>query len=345
MREVVSGVTQKGVLLVNLGTPDAATPAAVRRYLKEFLSDPRVVDLAAPLRWFLVNAIILPLRPKASSLAYRSIWEKRGSPLKFHSMDLVEKLRMSLPEHIHVELAMRYQNPSIAAALRSMAARHVTSLTVLPLFPQYSSAAWGSAVEKVFAEAKKAWNVKAIKIIEPFYDHPKFIRAIAARFREQIREGTFDKVLISFHGLPERHCMKSDPTGQHCLKQTNCCNKIHGANVFCYRAQCVATARAVARELNLSEDQWELGFQSRLGRTPWIKPYTDERVVSLAKSGVKRLVVISPSFVADCLETLEEIGIRAQKQFVQHGGEELRLVPALNSSEPWVDAVLEMMDS
>jgi len=331
-------------MLVNLGTPDTTKTTDVRRYLREFLSDPRVIDISPVGRWLLLNLIILPFRPKASAEAYRKIWTEAGSPLFFHGMDLAEKVSAAIGDDVRVELAMRYQHPSIRSVLGRFRASGIDRIVVVPMFPQYSSAAWGSAVEKVFVEANCLWNVPTIQVVPPFYDHPAFIEACAAMARPVLEELEPDRVLMSFHGLPERHVRKSDEAGgTHCLASGTCCDKMVPANRYCYRAQCFATARAIAASLNLSAADYEVTFQSRLGRSPWIKPYTDLRVNELAEAGVKRVAVLSPSFVADCLETLEEIGLRARDDFRARGGEELRLVPSLNADDLWVRALLDIV--
>lgn len=331
-------------MLVNLGTPDTSETSDVRRYLRVFLSDPRVIDISPMRRWLLLNLIILPFRPKKSAEAYRKIWTERGSPLLFHGQDLVERVSAVLGEAVPVELGMRYQNPSIRCALARLRDAGVERVVMFPLFPQYSSAAWGSAVEKVFVEANRLWNVPAIQVVPPFYEHPAFIEACASVARPVLAGLKPDRVLMSFHGLPERHCVKSDEShGGHCLSSGTCCDKIVDANRYCYRAQCFATARAIAKCLDLSTDEYEVTFQSRLGRSPWIRPYTDIRVQELAKSGVKRVAVLCPSFVADCLETIEEIGLRARDDFRARGGDDLWLVPSLNSEDFWVDGVVDIM--
>ena len=332
-----------GLLLVNLGTPDSPEVPDVRRYLKEFLSDPRVLDIGAAKRAIVLNAFILPFRPKESAEAYRTIWTERGSPLLTNGIDLAEKVRAELGDDVQVEVAMRYQNPSIASALTKFRESGVDQITVFPLFPHNSSSAWASAVEKVFVEAAKGWDIPSLRVVPPFYDHPDFIGAFASVGRPVLDEFRPDRVLLSYHGLPERHVIKSDQSGgRHCLQSGDCCAQIVQANRLCYRAQCYATSRALAAALELEDDTWEVAFQSRLGRDPWIQPYTDERVEELAKSGVKRLAIFSPAFVADCLETLEELAIRAKEDFVAAGGEDLKLVPSLNSSPEWVRAVLSI---
>ncbi|UCE60768.1 MAG: ferrochelatase [Phycisphaerales bacterium] len=333
-----------GVLLVNLGTPDSPTTADVRRYLKEFLLDSRVIDIPTFQRNLLVRGIILPFRPKASAEAYRKIWTKRGSPLLYHTQDLAAKLSLSIGDGVPIEIGMRYGNPSIRSGLLRLLERDINRIVVFPLFPQYSSASWGSAVARVYRVASTLGNVPAVQVVPPYYDHAAYISACATIAEATLDDFAADRVMMSFHGLPERQLRKSDDTRDgYCLTQSDCCGRIVPENRNCYRAQSFATARALAERLGLSEDRYEVTFQSRLGRTPWIRPYTDERARALAESGVKRLAVLSPSFAVDCLETIEEIGIRAAEDFVKHGGEELRLVPSLNSEDVWVSAVARIL--
>jgi ferrochelatase len=331
-----------GLLLVNLGTPESPKPEDVRPYLREFLSDPRVIDIGAVPRWLLLNLFILPFRPRRSGEAYEKIWTDRGSPLLFHTLDLAEKVQKRCGEGVVVDVAMRYGNPSIPNAMERFKRRAIDRIVVLPLYPQYSAAATGSSIEKVFAEASKRWNTPFLQVVPPFYEHKAFIDACVGVARPVLAEGPWEKVLFSFHGLPERHCQKSDDTGAHCLKSADCCDLIVEANRNCYRAQCFATARALASGLGIPDDRRIVCFQSRLGRTPWIRPYTDEVVVDLAKSGVKRAVILSSAFVADCLETIEELGIRAADSFIAAGGESLRLVPSVNSTDAWADGVVTL---
>ena len=333
-----------GLLLINLGTPASTDVPDVRRYLAEFLSDPRVIDINPVGRALLLHGIILRFRPKASAEAYRTIWTERGSPLLFHTVDLAAKVAERLGPSCQVVTAMRYQQPSIEAGMQALAEAGVDRVVALPLFPHYSSAAWGSAAEEVYRVASAGWNVPCVQLVPPFYDHPAFIEAFAEVGRARLDDFKPDKVLFSYHGVPERHCTKSDLTGAHCLKRADCCDALVKANRNCYRAQCYATTRALAEALGLSAEQHEVSFQSRLGRTPWIQPYTDVRVVELAQAGVKRLAVYSPAFVADCLETLEEIAIRAKEDFQAHGGEDLLLIPSLNAEDVWADGVVRMVE-
>jgi ferrochelatase len=338
-----------GVLLLNLGTPASPGVADVRRYLREFLSDPRVLDINPVGRWALLNLIILPTRPAKSGAAYASIWGSAGeesgsgSPLLVHSVRLTEGVRKLLGPNYVVELGMRYGQPSIPSALQKLVAADLERIVVLPLFPQYSSAATGSAIERVYEIAGRAWNVPPIESLGAFYEHPGFIDAFATVARPHLASFHPDFVLFSYHGLPERHMRKSDTSGRHCLQSPGCCDRIVAANRHCYRAQCYATTRALAAQLQLSPDRHGVSFQSRLGRTPWIQPYTDLVLPELARMGKKRLAVMCPAFVADCLETVEEIGIRAKEQWRGLGGEDLLLVPSLNAEPAWIEAVAELV--
>lgn len=327
-----------GLLLVNLGTPDAPTPAAVRRYLREFLGDPRVLDLNAVGRALLLHLVILPRRPAQSAHAYASIWDpERGSPLMFHSRDLAAAVADRLGPAWHVELAMRYGRPSLGVALHAFAESGVERIVVLPLFPQYATSSTGTAVARIMELAGERWNVPALDFVPAFHDDPGFLAAFEHVARPVLAELRPDHVLFSFHGLPVRQILKSDHGRTVCLQHETCCDE--GNNPYCYRAQSFATARALASRLGIAGERYTICFQSRLGRTPWIEPHTDRVIDRLARAGVKRVAVMCPAFVADCLETLEEIGIRARQQFRAAGGEELALVPSLNATAPWVDAV------
>jgi ferrochelatase len=332
-----------GVLLLNLGTPDSPRVSDVRRYLREFLSDPRVIDIGPAVRWLLLNLIILPVRPRKSAKAYKLVWGQDGSPLLAHSQRLTEGVRRSLGDSYVVELGMRYGSPSIPAALARLIAAQPARLIVLPLFPQYSSAATGSAVERVYDVLNQGWNMPPVSTVGSFYDDPGFIAAFTKVAKRQLDAFRPDFVLFSYHGLPERHVRKSDPGGKHCLQRIDCCEVIVPENRYCYRAHCFATTRALAFTLGLGANDHSVAFQSRLGRTPWLRPYTDLVLPELAQAGRKRLAVICPAFVADCLETLEEIGIRARDQWKSLGGEDLLLVPSLNAEPAWVEAVARMV--
>jgi ferrochelatase len=327
-----------GVLLINVGTPDAPRAAEVRRYLREFLSDPRILDISAVGRWLLLNLIILPFRPRRSALAYRSVWLPEGSPLMHYSRRLVEALRAAMPE-ADIELGMRYGEPSLERGLDALRARGCDRIVAVPLYPQYAASTTGSSVEALYRAAGEPWNTPFLTVVPPFYDHPDFIDAVARVGAPVLEDFRPDHVMFSFHGVPERHVRKSDPSGMHCLVQPGCCDAIGPTNRNCYRAHCVATAGALRDRLGLKLEDTTISFQSRLGRTPWIKPFTDDEIVALARRGVRRLAVFCPAFVADCLETLEEIGIRAAESFTAAGGEALRLVPCLNDHPVWVRAL------
>ena len=331
-----------GILLLNLGTPDAPRSGEVRRYLREFLSDPRVIDIPAPVRFGLVNGIIAPFRAPKSAEAYRKVWMEEGSPLLVHSKNLRDGIAKAMPE-TPVALAMRYGNPSIASGLDELVAAGCDRVLAAPLYPQYASSSTGSSLDKVYTEAAKRWNTPYIEALPAFYEDPRFLNAVATIGLPILKEMQPERVLFSYHGLPERHCTKTDPTGAHCLASQDCCAAIVEANRNCYRAQCFATTRGLREMMGLQEATSPITFQSRLGRTPWIQPYTDEVVVQLAKEGVKRVAVFCPAFVADCLETIEEIGMRALEDFQAHGGEELRLIPSLNATPVWVRALSDML--
>lgn len=336
---------RKGLLLVNLGTPEAPQAGPVRRYLREFLNDPRVVDIHPLGRWLLLNLIILPFRPARSAEAYRSIWTEEGSPLLVHGRALARAVAQRLEGEYEVELAMRYGHPSVPEAVERLRARGVRHFTLLPLYPQEAPSSYGSSVARVYEVLAKGWDVPVVRVVPPFYEHPAFLEAFATVARPVVAQARADHVLFSFHGVPERHVRKSDPTqGRHCLASTSCCDVVNEASRHCYRAQCHVTARGLAERLGLEAGRWSVSFQSRLGRTPWVRPYTDLVLPELARRGVKRLAVMCPAFVADCLETLEEVGMRAREQFVREcGGESLTLVPSLNAHPAWVEALVRLV--
>jgi ferrochelatase len=320
-----------GLLLINLGTPDAPTTPAVRRYLREFLSDPRVIDIGAVARWILLNVFILPTRPAKSAHAYQQIWDG-GSPLLLHSKDLAAGVQRALGDAWRVELAMRYGNPSIEAGLAELAG--CERIVVLPLFPQYAASSTATASARVMELASARWDVAPLDIVPAFHADDGFLAAWTEVARPALAEARPDHVLFSFHGLPERQIRKSGDA--RCLTD-GCCERSMST---CYRAQCFATARALVERLAIGDHT--VCFQSRLGRTPWITPHTDVLLDELPKRGVKRLAVMCPAFVADCLETLEEIGLRARAQFKAAGGDELVLIPSLNATPAWIDAVAKI---
>ncbi|HEV8544004.1 MAG TPA: ferrochelatase [Verrucomicrobiae bacterium] len=332
---------QQGLLLVNLGSPDSPSVPDVRRYLREFLMDKRVIDAPYPVRFGIVHFGILPKRPHQSSEAYQSIWTAAGSPLVVTSRRLQDVLRHNLG--IPVELAMRYQSPSVEHAVNSLVTRGVREIILFPLFPHYAMSSYETAIEKVRSVVSKQRERISLKVIEPFYSDPGYISALVDS-AEPFLAREFDHLLFSFHGLPERHLRKSDPTRCHCLKSQNCCEVPSPAHKTCYRAQTLQTARLFAEAAGLPRGKYSIAFQSRLGRDPWMQPYTDYELERLAKAGVSKLLVICPAFVTDCLETLEEIGIRGRETFSRAGGAELTLIPCLNNHPSWIRTVQKIVN-
>ena len=328
-----------GVLLVNLGTPDQPTTAPVRRYLRQFLSDPRVLSLPQPLRWLLLNAVILPFRPRRSAEAYRAIWTPEGSPLLVHSESLSREVARQLGGRFEVRLAMRYGRPSIEQGLEELETACVDRIVVLPLFPQYAAAVTASVSAAVFDALQQRVDIPPVEVLGPFYDEPDFATAWARIVGPELERFEPDLVLFSYHGLPESQIRQSDPQSGHCLSSPDCCEKPGMSLSRCYRAQCLATTRSLQTALALEPDRIQTAFQSRLGRTPWIGPQTDRILDGLAADGVRRLAVLCPSFVCDCLETLEEIGIRLREQWQAAGGESLWLAPCPNGDPRMAAAV------
>ena len=302
--------------------------------------DGRVLDAPWPIRFCVVHFTILPSRPKESAHAYSKIWTDEGSPLIVTSQHVRQRLqdRLSVP----VELAMRYQHPSIEEAVTSLASQGVTETFLIPLFPHYAMSSYETAVVRVQEIARQAAPGMTIEVMPPYYNRPDYIRALVASAREAL-DTPHDHVLFSFHGLPERHMRKADPTGHHCLTAPNCCETPSAAHKTCYRAQCFTTVRDFVATAGIPAGKYSVSFQSRLGREPWMQPYTDEVLVRLAQSGVSRLLVLCPAFVADCLETLEEIGMRGRDSFLQAGGTELTLVPCMNEHPLWIEALRRMV--
>jgi ferrochelatase len=337
-------MSRVGVLLINLGTPDAPKPEAVGRYLRQFLMDGFVIDVPKPLRWFLVNVMIVPRRKGQSAKAYQKVQLPGGSPLLVYTRELAEKVAARLAvdgDRFVVEYAMRYGNPSIASSLERLRSHDVSRIIVMPMYPQFAESSYRTAVEETQKRAGELGLADRLSFGPVFYDRPGFINAYAGRVRETVRAWPVEHFVFSFHSLPVRHLKKLDARQSHCLIKSDCCDAISAVNQNCYRAQCIFTARAIARELGLRDDGYTISFQSRLGRAEWLGPQTEEVLKDLADAGFNRVAVACPSFVADCLETVEEIGIRARNNFVQAGGEELRLVPSLNSDPEWVEAVVD----
>ncbi len=329
-----------GILLVNLGTPDSPSVPDVRKYLKEFLLDERVIDIPAPQRNLLVRGIIAPFRAPKSAKLYAQIWKENGSPLLSFSVLLKNKLQQKLGKNFLVELAMRYQSPSIKNGLDILKKTNCSKIIVIPLFPQYSSAANGSVVEKVMNVIKSNPVFPELRFTGSFHHQPLFIKAFS-EIGKKYEPAGYDHIIFSFHGLPERQISKSLPDF-NCLSEI-CCITFTLQNHLCYRAQCFETARAIAESLNIPDKKYTVCFQSRLGKTPWIKPYSDEVIKQLAGKGVKKILAFSPAFVADCLETIYEIGVEYNSLFIEHGGEKIQLVESLNDSDLFIECIEEMI--
>lgn len=324
-----------GVLLLNIGSPEKPERGAVARYLRKFLGDPRVIDMPALFRWILVNLIIVPFRAAKSAKRYLSIWTPQGSPL----ISIANAQAVGLAKELGVEVAaaMRYSEPSLEGALDRMLAAGTTRLVLLPMYPQYAAASTASAIDGVFQHLAKKSYVPQVRTIDAFYGDPAWLDAAAARIKAVCAEMNADHVLLSYHGLPLNQLQDTTrPTGGVC-GTNGCCDRITMANASCYRAQCVATSTALTQRV--PGIPASTAFQSRIKGRQWIEPFTDVVLIELAKKGVKRLAVACPSFVADCLETLEEIGVEARDTFKAAGGEDLRLVPCVNDDPAFVAAL------
>jgi len=334
-------MASKVILLLNIGTPQEASSDAVKHYLREFLNDSRVINIPSLIRKFLVNFIIVPFRYKTSTRAYRSVWMQEGSPLLALSQRMRDALQKKLGDDYHVKIAMRYGQPNIDNVLSELS--DFKSIIVIPLYPQYSSAATGSSVAKVMQYYEQQWNIPQLDIVGDFYNHPGFIKSYAARIRHAMHDQNDYHYLFSYHGLPENHVIKS---GCHTsCDHLNACPSVEIQNQYCYRAQCFETSRMLARELQLTDQQYHVAFQSRLGRTPWIKPYTDLLLSELIQKNIRRIAVVCPSFVVDCLETLEEVNIRLRDQWMKLGGEAFITVPCLNDDEVWISSLADLIQS
>lgn len=328
-----------GVLLVNLGTPDSPSVSDVRSYLSQFLNDPRVIDIPWLLRKILVNLIIVPFRAPKSAKIYKKLWTSDGSPLLVYSNKVKALLQRELGEAIDVHLAMRYKNPSIPDVLEVMRKANYEKIIVLPMFPHYASASTGSALEEVMRVINTWWVIPELKIISQYYNHPDFIDASVSR-GQQYDINAYDHVLFSYHGLPERHVNKVYNEGL--CTDHDCENEITEENKYCYKATCYATTRLLAERLNIPKEKYTVCFQSRLDKE-WLKPFSDKVVEECAKKGMKKILVFSPAFTADCLETIIEIGDEYQEIFKEHGGEKVQLVESLNDHPTWVKCLKELV--
>ncbi len=333
---------KKGILLVNLGTPDSPSVPDVRRYLNEFLMDGRVIDIPAWRRFFLVRGIIVPFRAPNSAKLYRAVWnDETGSPLLHYSLLQQRLLQERLGDEYHVELAMRYQNPSIASALARLRPMNLEQLRIIPLFPQYASASTGSVIDKVM-ELMRSWHTfPEVSIVNDFYDNERMIDVFAENARKHDLTA-YDHVLFSYHGLPVRQLNDVTPDGSHRCETAGCRERIDEHNRYCYVAQCYATTRLLAGKIGIDADRYTVCFQSRLGKTPWVEPYTTDALKAVAANGAKRLLVFSPAFVADCLETIYEIGTEYATEFKALGGEQVQLVESLNDHPLWITALQQL---
>ena len=325
----------KGVLLVNLGSPNSTDPKDVKKYLDEFLMDERVIDVPFWLRSFIVRGIILNTRPKKSAAAYKKIWWDEGSPL----IVLSERLQAKVQDKtdIPVGLAMRYGNPSIKSGLQELYDKGVRDLLLVPLYPQFAMATTETIVVLAEELRKEFFSDMKITDVPAFYNKPEYIKALSNSIKDYLSDKEYDHIMFSYHGVPERHIRKSDVTKSHCKIDGSCCNTPSKAHEFCYRHQCFQTTKNVMNELGLEEDKVTTTFQSRLGVDPWLQPYTDRTLVNKAeKDGVKKLAIVTPAFVSDCLETLEEIAMEGKEEFLEAGGEEFYTVPCINDNDEWV---------
>jgi ferrochelatase len=331
--------TKTGVLLVNLGTPDSPSVSDVRSYLSQFLNDPRVIDIPWLFRKILVNLIIVPFRAPKSAKIYQKLWTDKGSPLLYYSQRVRELLQAELGEKFDVFLAMRYKNPSIPDVLDQMRKNNYARIIVVPMFPQYSSAASGSALDEVMRVLRTWWVIPEIRMVSQYYAHPLFLQGFVERARKYNLDD-YDHILFSYHGLPERQVDKVYDSGL--CTDHDCENEITEENKYCYKATCYATTRLLAEKLSIARDRYTVCFQSRLDKK-WLRPFSDEVVEDCAKKGMKKILVFSPAFTADCLETIIEIGDEYQEIFTHHGGEKVQLVESLNDHPLWIQCLKDIV--
>lgn len=316
-----------GILLTNLGTPDAPEPKALKRYLAEFLWDPRVVEVPRPIWWFILHGVILNIRPRRSAKAYQTVWTERGSPLLFHTQDQCDAIRSQMQEHygddVVVEFAMRYGNPSIASALQKLEDQGVRRLLVLPLYPQYSGATTASTFDAIAKDFTGRRWLPELRMINHYHDYEPYIDALAEQIRaHRAAHGSAEKLLFSYHGVPKKYLLRGDP----------------------YHCECFKTTRLVAEKLGLGKDDYMTTFQSRFGREEWLKPYTDHTLKALAADGVKSVQIVCPGFASDCLETIEEIGEENRDYFLEAGGTDYQYIPALNASPDHISALTQLLE-
>ena len=328
--------------MINLGSPDSTSIKDVRKYLDEFLMDERVIGKSYWFRWFLVKVIILNTRPRKSAKAYKKIWWKEGSPLIVLSKRLFDKVTKLVK--FPVALAMRYGSISIFKGLKELDDKGVKNITVLPLYPHYAMSSYETVVEKVKDEVKTNFPHLKIKTVEPFYNDKKYIDLLCKKIKSTISKIEYDHILFSYHGIPISHLKISDPTNSHCYKVKDCCNNHSDAHKFCYKHQVLETTELVIKKLKINKNKYSNAFQSRLPNEAWLKPYTDDELVRLAKEGKKKLVIVTPAFVTDCLETLEEIAMEGKEEFLEAGGESYHYVPCLNDDDDWAKLISKWSD-
>jgi len=330
-------MARKAVLLLNLGSPDSTSVQDVRRYLKEFLLDERVIDSGPILRNLLVRGIILPTRPKRTAAAYSKVWTNKGSPLIVTSEQVQKKVQEQI--NLPIELAMRYGSLSIPDAISRLKAQEIEELYIMPMYPHYAMSSYETVLVRVQEELKIQVPSITWTVLQPFYKDEDYISALVESSRPYITED-LDKVLFSFHGIPERHMVKADSSHAHCMTTPDCCNVCHPAHSTCYRHQCFETVKAMTHKLGLPMGKQAISFQSRLTKEPWLRPFTDHVLEAFPKQGVKRIAVICPSFVTDCLETLEEIEMEGRKEFLAAGGEFFTMIPCLNEHPAWISMLV-----
>jgi ferrochelatase len=333
---------RRAILLMNLGSPDSTAVKDVRRYLNQFLMDGRVIDMPLISRALLVRGIIVPFRAPKSAEAYKSIWTKDGSPLIVLTKQLQAALQQQVPEP--VAIAMRYGSPSPKQAFDALAKAHpnLEEVILLPLYPHYAMSSYETAVAYARKQYEQSGYGFKLTVIKPFYNEPQYIEALSANIRPWLTN-EYDHILFSYHGIPARHILKTDITGNHCLKQTDCCNTQSEACRFCYRHQVITTTKLVTAQLRIPENKYSISFQSRLGKG-WLEPFTDIRLEEMPKEGIKKLLIVSPAFVSDCLETLEELEERGRETFMHAGGESYKMIPCLNTHPNWVSTIAQWVN-
>ena len=332
----------KGILLNNLGSPDSTEIKDVKKYLDEFLMDERVIDIDYWKRYILIKGIILNFRPKKSAKAYKKIWWDEGSPLVVISERFTEKIKQKID--IPVELAMRYGSMSMEKGIKNLVDKGVTEIFLVPLYPHYAMSSYETVVVKASEIIAEKYPNVVLDVLPPFYSKPAYIKAMSDNIANHLKDFDYDHVLFSYHGIPERHIKKSDPTKSHCKLDGSCCERNSVAHHTCYRHQCFETTKAIAKELGLNATNHSNSFQSRLLKDPWLKPYTDFELEKFPELGKKKLAVVTPAFVSDCLETLEEIAMEGKEEFLEAGGTNYKHIPCMNDNDDWVDVMVSWIN-